>query len=70
MSITDIEIVHCKVRPKFKDLESVVCNFLINVVNVIGKIEGLKSGSTHAIHILEYSDISETQKNISKDYFT
>ena len=38
MSITDIEIVHCKVRPKFKDLESVVCNFLINVVNVIGKI--------------------------------
>lgn len=38
-------------------------------VNVIGKVEGLVSGSTHAVHILEYSDISQLEESkITKDF--
>ena len=38
-------------------------------VNVIGKVEGLASGSTHAVHVLEYSDLpSLDPKKITKDF--
>jgi Cu/Zn superoxide dismutase len=38
-------------------------------VNVIGKIEGLVPGSTHYVHVLEYSDLPNlTANKVTKDF--
>jgi Cu/Zn superoxide dismutase len=36
-------------------------------INVIGKIEGLRRGTSHGVHILEYSDISGLNRELSDD---
>jgi Cu/Zn superoxide dismutase len=38
-------------------------------INIIGQVEGLSPGSTHSIHVLEFSDLSELEENkTSKDF--
>jgi Cu/Zn superoxide dismutase len=44
-------------------------NEVFEGINVIGKVEGLQAGSQHAVHILEYSDISQLEESkVGEEY--
>jgi Cu/Zn superoxide dismutase len=36
-------------------------------LNIQGRIEGLSKGSIHGVHVLQYSDITDLEKNIATD---
>jgi Cu/Zn superoxide dismutase len=70
--LSDVHILKAKLHP-VGDGNVVIKGYIevtevFDGVNIIGKIEGLSSGTTHAVHILEFSDISQIEsKKMVKD---
>jgi len=59
--IKDIHHLRAKIKTFNNDLSIkgyIEITESLEGINVIGKVEGLTAGSTHAVHILEFSDIS------------